>query len=97
MYHKEGYVLCMISSFCLEVHENCALLGYCAVSSGNFLPVFWDNTIGPILKDHMEFLTLEDGTDGNTMHKAAVMPTDMEEEPVVSYCITIHCLLHKGL
>jgi hypothetical protein len=45
----------------------------------------------------MEFLTLEDGTDGNTMHKAAVMPTDMEEEPVVSYCITVHYLLHKGL
>ena len=87
----------MISSFCHEVHENCARLGYYAVSSRNFLPTFRDNPISPILKDHMEFLTLEDGTDGNTMHKAAVMPTDMEEEPVVSYCITVHYLLHKGL
>jgi len=34
--------------------ENCALLGYYAASSGNFLPTLRDNL----------FLTLEDGTDG---------------------------------
>ena len=87
----------MISSFHHEVHENCAVLGYYAVSSGNFLPMFRDNSISPILKGQMEFLTLEDGTDGNIMHKAAVMPTDMEEEPVANYCITVHYLLHKEL
>jgi hypothetical protein len=87
----------MISSFHHEVHENCAVLGYYAVSSGNFLPTFRDNPISPILKGQMEFLTLEDGTDGNIMHKAAVMPTDMEEEPVANYCITVNYLLRKEL
>jgi len=29
------------------VHENCALLSYCTVSSGNFLPMFWDNLSVP--------------------------------------------------
>jgi len=33
----------MISGFRHEVDENCALLGYYAASSGNFLPKFWDN------------------------------------------------------
>jgi len=33
----------MISGFHLEVAENCALLGYYAVSSGNFLPTFPNN------------------------------------------------------
>ena len=27
--------------------ENCALLVYYAVSSGNFLPIFWDNLLVP--------------------------------------------------
>jgi len=31
---------CVISGFCHEVDENCALLGYYAVSSGNCLPTF---------------------------------------------------------
>ena len=53
IYHKEGYVLCKISSFRHEVHENCALLGYYAVSSGNFSPTFRDNPISPILKNHI--------------------------------------------
>jgi hypothetical protein len=26
-----------------EVDEDCALLGYCAACSGNFLPKCWDN------------------------------------------------------
>jgi hypothetical protein len=30
----------VVSRFCREVAENCALLGYCAASSGNFLPTF---------------------------------------------------------
>jgi hypothetical protein len=33
---------CMISGFHCILDENCALLGYYAVSSGNFLPMFWD-------------------------------------------------------
>jgi len=31
----------MISWFRGELYENCALLGYYAVYSGNFLPTFW--------------------------------------------------------
>ena len=34
---------CVISGFCHVVAENCALLDYYAMSSGNFLPMFWDN------------------------------------------------------
>jgi hypothetical protein len=29
---------------------NCGLLGYYAASSGNFLPLFQDNVLGPIFK-----------------------------------------------
>jgi len=32
----------MIAGFRREVQENCALLGYYAASSGNFLPTFRD-------------------------------------------------------
>jgi hypothetical protein len=39
--------LCVISGFLREVAENCALLGYYAVSSGNFLPTFRDNLSVP--------------------------------------------------
>jgi hypothetical protein len=35
-----------VSGFCHEEDENCALLGYYAMISGNFLPTFRD--IGPI-------------------------------------------------
>jgi len=35
----------LISGFCHKVVENCILLGYYAVSSGNFLPTFWDNLL----------------------------------------------------
>jgi len=41
--HKDYIVGRVISGFCREVDENCALLGYYAVSSGNFLPTCWDN------------------------------------------------------
>jgi len=33
----------VISGLCRDVDENCALLGYYAVISGNFLPTFRDN------------------------------------------------------
>jgi len=33
----------MISGFRRQVDEDCALLGYYAASSGNFLPTFRDN------------------------------------------------------
>jgi len=33
---------CVISGFCRELDENCALLGYYAASSGSFFPVFRD-------------------------------------------------------
>ena len=35
----------MISGFCHEADENCAVLGYYAVSSGNFLLMFWNNLL----------------------------------------------------
>jgi hypothetical protein len=35
-------LLCEISGFRREVDENCALLGYYAVSRGNSLPTFRD-------------------------------------------------------
>ena len=37
----------MISGFCCILDENCALLGYYAASSGNFLPIFRDNLSDP--------------------------------------------------
>jgi hypothetical protein len=36
-----------ISGFCRQVHENCALLGYYTVISGNILPTFRDNLLVP--------------------------------------------------
>jgi hypothetical protein len=36
-------LLCVISGFRREVDENCVLLGYDVVSSGNLLPAFRDN------------------------------------------------------
>jgi len=38
---------CMMSGFRCEVAENCALLGYYAASSDNFLPMFWYNLSMP--------------------------------------------------
>jgi len=37
----------VISGFHREVDEICALVGYYAASSGNFLPTFWDNLLVP--------------------------------------------------
>jgi hypothetical protein len=41
-------VLCTVPLF-----ENCALLGFCAVSSGNFVPTFRDNF--PVLSSRVRF------------------------------------------
>jgi len=47
---KENQVrVCVISSFHRAVAKNCALLGYCPVISGNFLPTFRDNLSVPSL------------------------------------------------
>jgi hypothetical protein len=60
----------MISGFRRKIDENCAHLGYYSASSGNFLPMFWDNLSvpssgvkNPILLDDFGFLSPEVGTD----------------------------------
>jgi len=53
----------MISGFRLEVAGNCALLGYYAESSGNFLLTFRDNLPVPSSGFKNPFLNPEDGTD----------------------------------
>ena len=40
-------LLCLISGFCHEVDEKCALLGYYTASSGNFLLMFQHNMSVP--------------------------------------------------
>jgi hypothetical protein len=59
----------MILSFCCDVAENCALLGYNAPSNGNPLPTFQYNVQVPSsrVKKFKSFLTLEDGT--NTLYQ----------------------------
>jgi hypothetical protein len=42
-----GWFICVSFDFLREVDENCALLGYYAASSGNFLPTFRDNLSAP--------------------------------------------------
>jgi hypothetical protein len=37
----------VISGFCCEVTENCTVVGYYAVSNGNFSPTFRDNLSVP--------------------------------------------------
>jgi hypothetical protein len=39
--------VCVISEFRRKIDENCALLGYYAAISGNFLPTFRDNLSVP--------------------------------------------------
>jgi hypothetical protein len=53
----------MISGFRHEVDETCALLGYYAARSGNFLPTFWNNLPVPSSGMKGEFLSSEDATD----------------------------------
>jgi hypothetical protein len=52
----------MISGFCHKVAENCALLGYYAASSGNFLMMFRDN------------LSVEDRTDRFSKNAGKKLP-----------------------
>jgi hypothetical protein len=40
-------VLSVISGFSHKVDDNCALLSYCAASSGNLFPIFQDNPLVP--------------------------------------------------
>ena len=40
-------IICVIPGFRRQVVDNCTLLGYSAVSSGNFLPTFRDNMSVP--------------------------------------------------
>ena len=40
-------ILRVTSGFCHKVDENRTLLGYYAASSGNLLPVIWDNLLVP--------------------------------------------------
>jgi hypothetical protein len=58
---KTSLTICEISGFCHEVDENCALLGYYALSCVNFLLMF-------------EFFTLEDGTDGLSQNVSKKLP-----------------------
>ena len=44
----------------IKTEVNCALPGYYAVSSGNFLPTFWDN---PSVPPPFWIFDPEDGTD----------------------------------
>jgi hypothetical protein len=53
--YVERMVLCVVSGFGREVHENCALLGYYVTSSSNFLLTF--RATYRFLESH------EDGTD----------------------------------
>jgi hypothetical protein len=45
----EGYQSCVSSVFRREAGNNCAIMGYYAASSGNFLPTFRDNLSVPSL------------------------------------------------
>jgi len=78
-----GILLCVISGFRREFHDNCALLGCYAASSGNCLPTFQDNIAVPSSRVKMvQFLTLEDGTDilsrnvGNINYHNSLLTTE---------------------
>jgi len=45
--YLQQYALFPIQSWTNQVHENCTLLGYYAVSSGNFLPKYRDKLSVP--------------------------------------------------
>ena len=53
----------MISGYRCEVDENCALLGYYAVSNGKFILTFRDNLSVPSPGVKKKILNPEDGTD----------------------------------
>jgi len=39
----------MIAGYHHKVENNCTVMGYCAVGSGNILPTFQDNLLVPLL------------------------------------------------
>jgi hypothetical protein len=46
------------SNFQVDLHKNCALLGYCAASSGSLLPTFRDNLfLSSVIEDGTDKLT----------------------------------------
>jgi hypothetical protein len=64
----------VISGFCGNIDEICALLQYCAASNGNPGPMFWDNISPP--SSRVDFLTLEDGTDPLSRNTGKGSPLD---------------------
>ena len=73
--HKKDK-FCVISGFYREVDENCDILGYYKVSSGNSLPTFRDNPSVPSSRamNHFTFITLEDGADGLSRNVGKEVP-----------------------
>jgi hypothetical protein len=59
MFREVAIACCVTTGFRHEVDRNCALLGYYAAGSGNFLPMFRDN----LSVKNFGFLTTEDRTD----------------------------------
>jgi hypothetical protein len=68
---------CVTSGFHHEVDENCALLGYYAMSSGNFLSTVWDNLSIPSSKVKnikKKILTLKDGNNMLSWNVSTELP-----------------------
>jgi len=63
----------VISGFRHEATENCTLLDYCAASSGNFLPSFWNNLSVPSSGFKISFHKLY------VIHFGVVNVTDMTQ------------------
>jgi len=68
---------CVISGFHHKVDENCALLGYYAASSGNFLPTFQDTLWFPSLE--------VEKTKGLYSWSLKIEPIGCPETSVISY------------
>lgn len=63
-----------ISDFRREVDYNCALLGYYAAYSDNYLPTFRDNILVLSSRVFLNLLTREDGTDGLSQNDGRELP-----------------------
>ena len=78
----------MISGFCCKVDENCSLLGYYGASSGNSIPMFWDNLFVPSsrVKNPRRKLVIQymvcvrKGVDGDTILVAWCQPVGLMQE-----------------
>jgi hypothetical protein len=57
-----------------EMPENCILLGFCAMSSGNTVQTLQDNLLVPSSRVLLEFLTLADGTDWLSLNIGKELP-----------------------